>query len=322
MENDNYIRGTSHQANSFGKLIWKKFTGSPSALISAFFIIFAIIFSFIGPMISPYAYDQTIKGSENLAPSLDHWLGTDSLGRDILVRLMIGTRISLAVGLMASFATLVIGTVYGSISGLASARVDNIMMRIVDIIYSMPDVLIIILLSVTLKRPLEKFFSRFLFSGSSAGAAVPVVAMFVVFALLYWVSMARIVRSRVISMRSEDYILAAKIMGASKVRIIFRHLLPNLSGPILVTATLQIPSAIYAETFLSFIGLGISAPRASLGSMVSDSLNGVYTYPLRLVYPALVIALLILSFNRLGDSLRDAFDPRIYNKSITDYIRD
>jgi oligopeptide transport system permease protein len=224
---------------------------------------------------------------------------------------MDGTQVSLVIGILAAFVTLIIGSIYGAISGLASPRVDNIMMRIVEIIYSMPDTLIVILLSIALKAPLDNLLnSYYIFEGIDMIGA-PLLSMFFVFAFLYWVTMARIVRGQVLALKEQEFVLAAYAMGAGKGRIIRKHLLLNSMGPIIVTATLQIPSAIFVESFLSFIGLGISAPKASLGSMVNDALNGIYTYPMRLVFPAVTIALIILAFNTLGDALRDVLDPRM-----------
>ncbi len=299
------------ESTSLWKDAWRRFRKNHLAMIALGFIVFMLLFAFVGPLLSPYQYDQFIRGSENQLPSWQHLFGTDKFGRDTLVRVMDGTQVSLTIGLLAAFVTLIIGSIYGAISGMASARVDNIMMRIVEIIYSLPDTLVVILLSIALKEPLEKLIeSSPSFSGlQSLGA--PLLAMFLVFALLYWVTMARIVRGQVLALKEQEFVLAARAMGASNGRIIRKHLLLNCMGPIIVTTTLQIPAAIFVESFLSFIGLGISAPKASLGSMVNDALNGIYSFPLRLVFPAVTIALIILAFNTLGDALRDVLDPRM-----------
>lgn len=299
------------ESTSLWKDAWRRFRKNIFAMIALGFIIFMFFFAFVGPLVMPYSYDQQVRGAENLLPTWSHPFGTDKFGRDTLVRVMDGTQVSLTVGLLAATVTLIIGSIYGAISGLASARVDNIMMRIVEIIYSMPDTLIVILLSITLKQPLENLLDRFSFLSSLRTLGPSVLSMFLVFAFLYWVTMARIVRGQVLALKEQEFVLAARAMGAGKGRIIRKHLLLNCMGPIIVTATLQIPSAIFVESFLSFIGLGISAPKASLGSMVNDALNGIYTYPLRLVFPAVTIALIILAFNTLGDALRDVLDPRM-----------
>jgi oligopeptide transport system permease protein len=299
------------ESTSLWKDAWRRFRRNHFAMIALAFIIFMFLFAFLGPVLSPYSYDQQIRGSENMMPSFEHPFGTDKFGRDIMVRIMDGTQVSLVIGVLAAFVTLIIGSIYGAISGLASPRVDNIMMRIVEIIYSMPDTLIVILLSIALKAPLDNLLnSYYIFEGIDMIGA-PLLSMFFVFAFLYWVTMARIVRGQVLALKEQEFVLAAYAMGAGKGRIIRKHLLLNSMGPIIVTATLQIPSAIFVESFLSFIGLGISAPKASLGSMVNDALNGIYTYPMRLVFPAVTIALIILAFNTLGDALRDVLDPRM-----------
>lgn len=293
------------------------------AMASIVVILLVFVFAFIGPMVMPYRYEQQIREDVDLSPTfapivnpdgterMSHWMGTDGLGRDLMVRVMIGTRISLLVGLVATLIILIIGSLYGSIAGLAGGWVDNIMMRFVEILYSVPDILIVILLSVTLKDPLTALFeSGGVFSGL-AGIGAGLISIFITFALLYWVGMARMVRGQVMQIKEQEFVTAARALGASSKRIILRHLIPNSIGPIIVTATFQIPAAIFVESFLSFIGLGVSAPMASLGSLASDAMNGVYTYPYRLLFPSLIIALTILAFNQLGDGLRDALDPKM-----------
>ncbi len=281
------------------------------AMASIVVILLVFVFAFIGPMLMPYSYEQQIREDVDLAPNARHWMGTDGLGRDLMVRVMIGTRISLLVGLIATFIILIIGSIYGSIAGLMGGWVDNIMMRFVEILYSVPDILIVILLSVTLKDPLTQLFESGGVLSGLAGIGPGLISIFLTFALLYWVGMARMVRGQVMQIKEQEFVTAARALGASNRRIIIRHLIPNSIGPIIVTATFQIPSAIFVESFLSFIGLGVSAPMASLGSLASDAMNGVYTYPYRLLFPALIIALIILAFNQLGDGLRDALDPKM-----------
>lgn len=281
------------------------------AMASIVVILLVFAFAFIGPVLMPYTYEQQIREDVDLAPNARHWMGTDGLGRDLMVRVMIGTRISLLVGLIATFIILIIGSIYGSIAGLMGGWVDNIMMRFVEILYSVPDILIVILLSVTLKDPLTQLFEAGGILSGLAGIGPGLISIFLTFALLYWVGMARMVRGQVMQIKEQEFVTAARALGASNRRIILRHLIPNSIGPIIVTATFQIPSAIFVESFLSFIGLGVSAPMASLGSLASDAMNGVYTYPYRLLFPAVIIALIILAFNQLGDGLRDALDPKM-----------
>ena len=299
------------QSTSLWKDAMRRFRKNKFAMVALVLIIILFLFAFVGPLLSPYAYDQFNQGQEDQSPNWTHPFGTDRFGRDLLVRNMYGARISLSIGLIAAVLTLFIGSLYGSISGFAGGKTDNIMMRIIDVIYSLPDLLVVILLSATLKEPLEKILenSRLLSGISELGPAF--FSMLIVFALMYWGTMARIVRGEVLRIKEQEYVLAARALGAKSGRIIAKHILPNCMGPIIVTATLQIPSAIFTESFLSFIGLGISAPLASLGSMVTDALQGVYTFPSRVVFPSVIIALIILAFNTVGDALRDVLDPRM-----------
>lgn len=299
------------ESTSLWKDAMRRFRKNTFAMIALALIIILFLFAFVGPMISPYTYDQFNAGEEDQSPNSIHPFGTDRFGRDLLVRNMYGARISLSIGVVAAALTFVIGSLYGSISGFVGGRTDNIMMRIIDIIYSLPDLLVVILLSATLKAPLEKILeeSAVLSGISELGPAF--FSMLIVFALMYWGTMARIVRGEVLRIKEQEYVLAARAMGAKGGRIIRRHVLPNCIGPIIVTTTLQIPAAIFTESFLSFIGLGISAPLASLGSMVTDALQGVYSFPTRVVFPSVIIALIILAFNTVGDALRDVLDPRM-----------
>lgn len=240
-----------------------------------------------------------------------HILGTDTLGRDTVVRLMMGSRISIIVGIIAALLILIIGSLYGAIAGYFGGLVDLIMMRIVDIIYAVPDILVIILLMVTLKYPLKSLADSIPVFGWINIIGVGLICIFIVFALLYWVGMARIVRTQILTLKEQEYVNAARALGASHWRIILRHLLINCIGTLIVTTTLQIPGIIFTESFLSFIGLGVSAPMPSLGSMASDAIGGLQSYPYRLLAPAILISLIILSFNLFGDGLRDAFDPKL-----------
>lgn len=219
--------------------------------------------------------------------------GTDDLGRDMLTRVMYGARISLTIAVVATLVNLFIGVVYGSIAGYEGGRVDDIMMRIVDIINSIPLVLYVILLMVWFRK--------------TEGLTNIIIAL----SSVYWVSMARLVRGQMLSLKEQEFVLAAQVIGVPKSKIIFRHLIPNAMGPIIVSMTMMIPSAVFTEAFLSFIGLGVSAPMASWGTLANNALSGLITYPYQLFFPAVAIAVTMLAFNFLGDGLRDALDPRL-----------
>lgn len=242
-----------------------------------------------------------------------HMVGTDSQGRDILARTMYGARVSIVIGIVAALIVLVIGSIYGAISGLSGGVVDFIMMRIVELIYSVPEVLIVLLLQVVLKDPLQKWFdsSNTWFANALSTLGAGIVSIFITFAVLYWVTMARIVRGQVLMLKKQEYVTAATALGASNGRIIKRHLLPNCVGQLVITTCLQIPSAIFLESFLSFLGLGVSAPMASLGSLCSDALGTITIFPYRLLFPGAILTIIVLTLNLVGDGLRDALDPRL-----------
>ena len=296
------------------------------AMVSLFFIVVIMVFSFIVPSFYPYSYSEQQKGAENLRPMtysvseqermaagekvFPHFLGTDKLGRDYAVRVMVGSRISLTVGLVAAVIILLIGSIYGSVAAFFGGWVDIIMMRIVDIIYTIPDVLLIVLISFALKEPLNNLAAKEGFKWIGT-VGTNLISIFIVFALLYWVGMARIVRSQVLVLRESEYVTAATALGAGNGRIIRKHLLTNCIGTLIVTTTLQIPSSIFTESYLSFLGLGVAAPLPSLGSLASAAINGMNTYPYLLVAPSVLISIIILSFNLFGDGLRDAFDPKM-----------
>jgi len=278
--------------------------------------------AFVLPSFYPYTYAQQDVTAQYLAPMqysqkelakisqgisvFPHLMGTDSLGRDYACRVIYGTRISLLAGIVSAFIVVVIGIIYGAISGYFGGKVDMIMMRIVDVIYSLPDVLIVILLSVALKDAISASKNLFIMQ---VGAGL--ISIFIVFGLLYWVGMARQVRGQILSIKEQEYVLASKSIGASPARIIRKHMIPNCVSVIIITAAMQIPSAIFTESFLSFLGLGVSVPMPSLGSLASDARSGLVSYPYLLIWPALSIFLIVLSFNLLGNGLRDAFDPKL-----------
>lgn len=242
-----------------------------------------------------------------------HVFGTDSQGRDLMARCMYGARVSIIIGVVAALIVLVIGSIYGYIAGFCGGKVDFIMMRVVDLIYSVPDLLIVLLLQVVLKAPLQNWFdtSSFPLVKALSTLGVGIVSIFITFALLYWVGLSRIIRGQVLMLKEQEYVTAATVLGASSGRIIRRHLLPNCIGQLIISTCLQIPSAIFLESFLSYLGLGVSAPMASLGSLCSDAKETFLLFPYRLLFPALLLTLIVLSLNLVGDGLRDALDPRL-----------
>lgn len=262
----------------------------------------------------PFGYSrrelERKEAGENVFP---HVFGTDGFGRDIMVRTMIGARVSLLVGVFAALLVLIIGAIYGSVSGYAGGTVDAVMQRIVEVIQSVPEVLVILLISVVLK---ERFNEALATSTGVIGTlfhtvGTNVIAMFIAFGSLYWVTMSRIIRGQILQLKQQEYVTAAKALGAKGGRIIKKHLLPNCIGQIVTTTFLQIPSAIFVESFLSYLGVGVDTPMTSLGSMCTDALAGMYSYPERLLFPAVLLSVMILSLNLVGDGLRDALDPKL-----------
>lgn len=280
----------SEKSISFWGEVMRTFVRNKLAIVGMVILVTIALFAIFAPILSQYHYSQQ-TGVYNAPPSSEFWFGTDNLGRDVFVRSWVGARISLLIGISAAVINLVVGVVYGSISGLAGGVVDNVMMRICDIISSVPDLLVIILLLVVLQQGL--------------------IPMIVALSITGWVRMARIVRAEVMSLKSQEYVLASRTLGATAGHLIRRHLIPNAMGSIIVTMTLQIPSAIFSEAFLSYIGLGVTPPLASWGTMASEGNEAILTAPWRLLFPALLISITIFGFNAVGDGLRDALDPKL-----------
>jgi len=275
---------------SFWSSSWKRFRRNRLAMGGLFCLFFLIFMAMIGPFLTPHPYYETHLPLKNMPPSLQFWFGTDELGRDLFCRTWWGARISLLVGIAASFIDLFVGVVYGCIAALSTRKREEVFMRAADVLYSLPYLLVVILLMLLMGPGLLTIIAALTITG--------------------WIGMARIVRGQILQMKHLEFIQAAEALGASKTRLLLRHFLPNATAPIIVTLTLTIPTAIFAEAFLSFLGLGVQAPIASWGTMTSDGLSALRYYPWRLFFPAACISLTMLSFNIIGDGLRDAFDPK------------
>lgn len=269
---------------------WQQMKQNRLALIGLVIVCVMSVLSIVGPWLSPYSYADQDLTLANSWPSTAHWFGTDTLGRDLLVRVLYGARISLSIGFVASLINVGIGVLYGGFAGLVGGRVDRLMMHIVDVLYSIPMLLYVILLMVVFKPGLFNIY--------------------VALGIAYWLNMARIVRGQILSLKQQDYVLAARSCGTSTWQILRRHMIPNCVGPIIVTLTLSIPDAIFTEAFLSFIGLGVSAPMASWGVLASEGINSMRSFPFQLFFPALALCITMLGFMFLGDGLRDALDPQ------------
>ncbi|GHU93454.1 peptide ABC transporter permease [Clostridia bacterium] len=315
---------------SYWQDAWRRLKKNRVSMASLVVIIVLIIFAFAGPELLPYKYQEQIRTSLNLSPMqysaaeltriengesvFPHIFGTDTHGRDLMARVMIGTRVSITIGVLAALMVLLIGAIYGSVSGFLGGMTDNLMMRVIDVISSVPDVLVVLLLSVSIEPGIKAFVNEHrgnVFAGPFVTLGPSIIAIFLSFALLYWITMARIIRGQVLQLKEQDFVTAAKALGATNGRIIRKHLLPNCIGSMIAATCLQIPSAIFLESFLSFLGVGIQAPLTSLGSLCSDALGGMYTYTFRLIIPSLILLVLLLAFNLFGDGLRDALDPRL-----------
>lgn len=272
---------------------WRRLKQNVLAMVGLVFLIVIASLSLFGPLVSQYDYhEQNLQTGRNLPPSAEHWFGTDDLGRDVFVRVCEGGRISLAIGLIAALIDLAIGVLYGGIAGYRGGRTDAVMMRIVDVLWGLPYLLTVILLLVILPPGLGTIIIALTVTG--------------------WLNMARLVRGQVLQLKEQEYVLAAKTLGATTARLLVKHLIPNAMGPIIIMLTLTVPNAIFAESFLSFLGLGVQAPVASWGTMINDALVTVLSGEWwRLLFPAMLLCLTMLAFNAVGDGLRDALDPKL-----------
>ncbi|MCG8481855.1 MAG: ABC transporter permease [Clostridia bacterium] len=275
------------------KGFYMRFKTNKKAVAGVAMLFFIALFALVGPKLTEYSYLQQNLMNTNQPPNMAHWFGTDGVGRDLFIRVLYGARVSLVVGILSACIVCVLGCIYGGLSGYFGGLLDRIMMQIINIIGTIPLVLYVILLSLILKP----------------GITTMVIAI----GSIYWIPMARIVRSQIISLKEQEFIYASKALGAGSLRIITKHLLPNILGTIIVTTTLVIPEAIFIESFLSFIGVGVEIPKASWGVLVYDAIGGIRSYPYQLFFPSLGICITIIGFNLLGDGLRDILDIKKVN---------
>ena len=285
------IEDDSNLHLSYWQNVFQRFKQNKLAMFGLASLIFLIIMAIIGPLLNSYTYYEINLELKNQSPSLRFWFGSDDLGRDVFTRVWYGARISLTVGVVAAIIDLILGVLWGGIAALSGGRIDEIMMRFADILYAIPTLLVVIMLMVVMGSGL-----------------IPII---IALTIIGWINMARVVRGQILQLKEQEFIHAAVALGASNRRVLFKHLIPNAMGPIIIMITMTIPSAIFIEAFLSFLGLGIQAPIASWGTMASDGLPAMKYYPWRLFFPAFFISLSMLSFNLVGDGLRDALDPKL-----------
>ncbi len=275
---------------SLGGDAWRRLRRNRLAVVCLGILIAMLLFTFVGPLIAPYDPQAQDRAYGAQPPSAEHWLGTDVLGRDLMTRIMHGGRLSLLVGLVATLVSGVIGVTYGAIAGWLGGRTDALMMRVVDILYGIPFVIFVILLMVAFGRSL--------------------LLIFVAIGAVEWLTMARIVRGQVLTLKHRPFVEAARSLGHSGARLLVRHILPNALGPIIVYATLTVPAVMLLESFLSFLGIGVPPPLASWGTLLAEGAQGMEIHPWLLVFPALFFSVTLFALNFLGDGLRDALDPQ------------
>ena len=286
-KNDEFI---AIESKTFFQSVKAEFTKNKRAVFGLIVLVIVVLMAILGPVFSPFSYEDQNIALRNAAPTAQHLFGTDKMGRDIFVRILYGARISLGVGIVAAIVNLILGTLYGGIAGYVGGKTDMVMMRFVDIIYSVPSMLYIVLIMLWL------------------GAGVSSIILGI--SITCWIGTARIVRSQVKSLREQEFTMAAFVLGASPKRILIKHLLVNAMGPIIVNITLMVPQAIFTEAWLSFIGVGISAPKASWGTLCDAASELIMVYPMQTIYPLVAICLTIISFNFVGEGLERALDPK------------
>lgn len=299
---------------------WKRLLKNKLAVFGLVVLAIIAILVLVGPPVFYWATGFTADGIpddgnliKSFPPSLQHPMGTDEAGRDMFARVLQGGRISLMVGVISTFVSLIVGVSYGAIAGYLGGRIDNLMMRIVDMIYAIPYILIVIVLLSVFGGQNTPGWVKFLsekVGGAGNQGLSQIFMLFFALGLVSWLTMARVVRGQILSLKNQEFVLAAKATGVSTFGIIFRHLVPNALGPVIVYATLTVPSVMLTEAFLSYLGLGVQAPFASWGSLASDGIKNIAIFPWQLIFPGMTMALTLFSLNFLGDGLRDALDPQ------------
>ncbi len=312
-EKQETVKGTS-----LWKDAWKRLLKNRLAVFGLVVLCIILIAIIIGPWIifqttgfTAEFQPEQVELKKSFPPSLLHLMGTDDLGRDIFARVLQGGRISIAVGLISTIVSLIIGISYGATAGYLGGRIDNFMMRVVDILYSIPYILIVIVLMKVFSGDNTLSFIKFfvnLFGGGKGLAEI--FMLFFALGIFSWLTMARVVRGQILSLKNQEFVLAAKATGVSTFGIIFKHLVPNVLGPVIVYATLTVPAVMLSEAFLSFLGIGVQAPYASWGSLAADGIKNISVFPWQLIFPGVTMALTLYSLNFLGDGLRDALDPQ------------
>ncbi|MBX3297882.1 MAG: ABC transporter permease [Acidobacteria bacterium] len=312
--------GKVEKGASLWRDAWQRLLKNRLAVFGLVVLILMSTAVIVGPAIiewtTGYTYDfipddPTLYRS--MPPSAAHWMGTDDAGRDIFARVLQGGRISLLVGIISTAVSLIVGVTYGSIAGYLGGRIDNVMMRIVDILYAIPYILIVIVLLAVFGSSNSPAWIKWLAAtvgGEGNQGLSQIILLFFALGLVSWLTMARVVRGQVLSLKNQDFILAARATGVRVPGIIFRHIIPNTLGPVIVYATLTVPSVMLTEAFLSYLGLGVQPPYASWGSLANDGIKNLAIYPWQLIFPGLTMALTLFSLNFLGDGLRDALDPQ------------
>jgi oligopeptide transport system permease protein len=270
---------------------WRRLKQNKVAMFSLVLLAALSIMTLIGPYLTPYTFSTIDGKARNLAPNAQHWFGTDSIGRDMFARVWIGGRVSILIGLVGAFIDIFIGLIYGGLAGFFGGKVDTVMMRVIEIIGSIPDMIVIILISLVLKPG--------------------IISLIIAITITGWIGTARMVRGQVLQIKQLEYVTAARALGAKPSRTIIKHILPNIMSIVIVVLTMEIPALIFEEAFLSFVGLGIQPPNTSWGALAADARTAFLFYPYQLFFPALFISLTMLCFNLLGDGLRDALDPRL-----------